>query len=522
MSKTPTLYRGSLIVEADPRIAALVPHAKQITHDGKVWTVVPHKLDEYKVMRNLGYDVAPPILTDYDWPVVNGFAPFDAQRYTAALIASNERCFVLNDLGTGKTRSALFAFDYLRKCGMVNKMLVVAPLSTLRRTWWHEVMQTFSGMKCTVLYGTAEKRKKLLAEDADIYVINHDGVEIVLAELIARKDIDMVVYDELTAIKTATTTRAKVAQKLIASKQRVIGMTGLVTPQAPTDAYGQIKAITPSRLAGWSFTRFREHTMRKITNFKWLPRDDATERVFKFLQPSIRFTRDQCIGLPPCQYVDYECKLTDPQKKLFDTIRKEFAAQIATGEITTANAADKANKMLQVVLGFVHMADGSITELDCAPRLSVLDDIIAASHGKVIVYTPYVHSLKMLKAHLSKSVTVECVSGATAVGERDRIFARFQQTQSLRVLAAHPMCMSHGLTLTEASTIVWFGLPPSPEIYEQANARITRPGQKRSQYIAHICATTFELAKYKNLHNRTDNANLLMDLVKAQQLSSIL
>lgn len=520
-STTPTLYRGHLIIEGDPRVTTLIPHAKRVVMDGREFLLVPHKLDEHKVLRNLGYDLSPPILTEYDWPIVNGFAPFDAQRYTAALITTNARSFVLNDLGTGKTRAALFAWDFLRKQGVVNRLLVIAPLSTLRRTWWVEVMQTFSGLKCNVLHGTAEKRRKLLAEEADVYVINHDGVKVMLNDLLPRTDIDMIVYDELTAVKNKQSDRWKITNQLLQTRERVTGMTGEPTPQAPTDAYGQIKLICPKALEGWSFGRFRDHTMTKITNFKWLSRQDAMERVFKFMQPSVRFTRDQCMDLPPVQVVDYDCALSKEQRDLFNHLKKELAAEVAAGKITTANEADKINKLIQIILGCVY-TDQGIQSLDVAPRLAVLEEIIDASHGKVIVFTPYKHNLAMLEKHLAKKYTVASVSGDVAPTKRDQIFARFQQAPDPRVLAAHPQCMSHGLTLTEASTIVWWGLPPSVEIYDQANARITRPGQKRSQYIARIVSTTLETQRYKQIEKKVSDQGLLLDMVKAQQLSEVL
>lgn len=520
-SNQPTLYRGYLIIENDPRVKALIPHALTHVQDGREYVLVPHKLDEHKVLRNLGFDVAPPILTEYQWPIVNGYPPFDAQKYTAALITTNPRCFVLNDLGTGKTRAALFAWDYLRSQRIVNKLLVIAPLSTLRRTWWVEVMQTFQGRKCVVLHGSAEKRRKLLAEDADVYVINHDGVKVLFEELRDRTDIDMVVYDELTAVKTRTSDRWKFTNALLQTREHVVGMTGEPMPQAPTDVYGQIKLITPKALENWSFSRFRDHTMRKVTNFRWINLPDATERVFALMQPSVRFTRDQCMDLPPVQVVDYDCALSDEQRKLFNLLKKEMAAQVQAGAITTANEADKMNKLIQIVLGCVY-TQGGVQELDCSPRLAVLDEIIEASHGKVIVFTPYKHSLALLERHLSKHHTVATVSGDTPVGQRDQIFARFQQTPDPRVLAAHPQCMSHGLTLTEASTIIWWGLPPSVEIYDQANARITRPGQKRSQYIARIVSTTLESQRYKQIEKRVSDQGLLLEMVKSQQLSEVI
>jgi SNF2 family DNA or RNA helicase len=521
----PTLYRGNLIIENDPRVEALIPHAKKVMHDGREFVIVPHKLDEHRMLRNLGYDVQPPIMHEYQWPIVNGFQPFDAQKFTAAMITVNDVSYVLNDLGTGKTRASLFAFDYLRKLGIVHKLLVVAPLSTLRRTWAQEVLQTFAGMRWRVLHGSADKRMKLLAEDADVYIVNHDGLAIILPEVLKRTDIDMVVYDEITAIKKAGIDRWKAANQLFRSPQfkRIVGMTGLMTPQAPTDAYGQIKALTPRALDHISFARFRDLTMRKITNFKYIPKHDANDIVYRYAQPAIRFTRDQCVDLPPVQYVDYECKLSVEQKKLFDELRKEIHAQLATGEITVQNEADLQNKLIQVVTGCVYKADGSVQYLDCAPRLRVLDEIMDAAVSKVIVFAPYKHSLKMLSDHLTnQSIEHGVVSGDTPIGQRDEIFRRMMEDDNLRVLVAHPQCMSHGLTLTSASVIAWWGLPPSVEIYEQANARITRPGQKLHQYIAHIVATSLEVQRYRQLEQRIDTAGLLMSMVKNQQLAEVL
>lgn len=523
-TNVPALYRGHLIVKDDSRLDTLIPHAKVVNNQEGRFHIVPHALDEYRVLRNLGYDIAPPILTDYEFPVVNGFQPFDAQRFTAALIVSNDRSFVLNDLGTGKTRGTLFAVDYLQQAKQIQRALVLCPLSTMRETWMAEVMRTYPTKTVQVLYGTAERRHKLLEKEADIYVLNHDGLPIMIDALLDRKDIDMVIVDELTKYKNANTKGWKIADRLIRAKRRSTALTGQPMPQDPTDAYGQIKLMTPARVSGWSYSRFRDHTMTKITNFRYVRRPDANERVFAMMQPSVRFTRDQCMDLPPVQYVDYQCPLTPEQRTLFNAFKKEAAAQLSAGSLVAANEADKRNKMLQIVLGCIYGKDGAVQYIDSKPRLQLLEDILGQAQGKVIVYTPYKHSLSMIADHLSSvGIAVDTVSGDTPAGERDRIFARFQMPgQGPRVLAAHPQCMSHGLTLTEAATVIWYGLAPSNEIYHQANARITRPGQKRNQYIAHISATSLESAAYKRQQQRSEASGLFLEMVKNQSLAEVL
>jgi SNF2 family DNA or RNA helicase len=512
------IYRGHIIVPASPKTSVLIPHAQTITKNGTEYAMVPHALEETKVLRNLGFNIPPPILQNYDWC---GTTPFDAQRMTAALISMNASSFVLNDLGTGKTRAVLFAYDYMRRCGVTKSMLVVAPLSTLRVTWAKEVMTVFPHLKYQVLYGSRKKRVDTLAEPADIYIINHDGVEILLPHLLARPDIDMLCLDELTAYKEPRTDRWKATNQLARKMKVLVGMTGAPTPNAPTDAYGQVKVIRPGNMK-FSFNQFRDHTMRKITTFKFLPKTDASERVFELMQPAVRFTRDDCYDLPPCQTITSPAPLTAEQEKVYREVARECAAQVRSGTIMAVNEADRLNKLTQVALGTVYTTDRQVQHLDCTPRLDALVDAVHQSNSKVIVFTPYKASIPMLRKHLEQWWAVEQVTGDTPAAERDRIFTMFTHSASPHIIVAHPQCMSHGLTLTAASTIVWYGPPPSLEIYEQANARITRPGQKYSQLIVNIAGTRVEERVYQRLNARAALQGLLLEMYEKQELEALL
>ena len=159
----------------DPqRVTTVIPTAKQINAHV---VAVPHKPDETRVLRNLGFDVPDPMLIHYDWPKANGrYEPFTAQKVTASFLSMHTRAFCLSSMGTGKTNAALWAYDYLRKCKQVNKVLVVCPLSTMERTWADAVFSTFPHLNYAVLYGSRDKRLKLLASDAHVYIINIDGM----------------------------------------------------------------------------------------------------------------------------------------------------------------------------------------------------------------------------------------------------------------------------------------------------------------------------------------------------------
>jgi hypothetical protein len=159
---------------------------------------VPHRPDETRVLRNLGFEVPDPMPIYYEWPKVSGrHDPFEAQRHTASFLSMNSRAYCLNGMGTGKTNSTLWAFDYLRRTRQVNKMLVVCPLSTMERTWSDSIFNTFPHLDCVVLHGSRAKRLKLLEEDVHIYIINHDGIDIIADAMAERPDIDIIAVDEL-------------------------------------------------------------------------------------------------------------------------------------------------------------------------------------------------------------------------------------------------------------------------------------------------------------------------------------
>lgn len=521
----PLLFQGHVVLGDDPRLKVLVPHAKEMTHEGKKFVVVPHCLDETKILRNLGYDVKPPILTQYDWcDPEHRSPPFDAQRITAALICMNNASFVLNAIGTGKTRALLYAFDFLKKTKQRKCLLVAAPLSTIRQTWTKEVLLAMPHLKAVALHGSKAARIKLLEEGADVFVINHDGVEVIYNELLSMAKqglIDMACLDELSVYKNSQCALWKTTNKLLRQIPHVAGMTGTPMPNGPQDAYGQIKIIRPEQVQ-LTFSRYREEVQFKCGPFKWLPRQGSTEMVHAKMQPSVRFTRDECYDLPDCQTLMRETTLSDEQRVMFTKVAKECAAECAAGNVKAVNEADRINKLTQIALGCVYTTDKQVQMLNPKARIQTLEECIEQSESKTIVFTPFKSSLAYLKQEMAKRWTVESISGDTSQTQREFIFTNFMHTPNPHVLVAHPKCMSHGLTLTAASTIVWFGPPGSLEMYEQANGRITRSGQKFKQLIINIAATKMEETLYKRLNSRAALQGILLDLFEKQELEELL
>jgi SNF2 family DNA or RNA helicase len=292
-------------------------------------------------------------------------------------------------------------------------------------------------------------------------------------------------------------------------------MTGTPTPNSPTDAHAQIRLIKPGNVTR-AFTAFREQVLRQVGPYKWIPRDDAVQTVTRLMQPAIRFATRDCIDLPPTTYVTRETTLTDEQQKAFNEMMRSFKTEAANGTITAANAAIKLSKLLQICCGVAYGVDGEV-HIPALPRIQLVKELIEESEGKVLVFVPLTAPLLWVAQEL-RSVygeqAVAIVHGDTSKHQRDLIFSDFQRAVNPNIIVANPGTLSHGLTLTEASTTIWYAPVHSNEIYQQANGRTVRPGQRRTTVIVDNEATAVERAVYTALQNRQSMQTVLLDAVK--------
>lgn len=470
---------------------------------GPTTGLVPHDPASTVMLRNLGLEVPSAVLCHYEFPHPVDKPPFEAQRATVQLLTENMRAYVLNGLGTGKTACVLWAYHYLRGLGLVNKMLVVAPLSSLRETWMSHIFE-FLGRRvtATVLHGDRAKRLDELARnDVDIYVINPAGMKVVQKALDKRPDIDVLCIDELATYRNKSK-RSRAMRDYAKGVKWVWGMTGAPIPHAPTDVWEQARIVTPWTVAPY-FTHYRDELMYRLGPFKWKPKPGAKEKAYKALQPSVRYTLDDVTELPPYVSRRVEVPMGPQQKMIYDAICKDAFAILGGQIVSAANAGVVLNKLLQISLGYVYDDKGRTVALDNADRLETMLDLVEAADGKVIVFSAYKHALAGISAALDgRGISHAVVSGDTPVRQRDKIFFDFQRTDEPRVLNAHPACMSHSLTLTRASTILWTGPVPDLEIYDQANARIRRVGQRSKQLFLHLQSTAQERKLYQQLIDR--------------------
>jgi len=492
------------------KVAAVIPHAKAFTMDGANLLALNHGTEESIVLKNFGFSVPPPILSYYEWP--SRFTAMEHQKETSAFFTMNRRALCLNAPGTGKTLSALWAADFLLTEGTAKKVLIVAPLSTLTVVWAREIYQHMPHRSFVVLTGTrARREEKLETPGAHYFIINHDGFTNMASAL---KDFDVVIYDEATALKTPSSQRYKIFAKWVASHDPWLWLlTGTPISQSPVDAW-TLARLVGSAACPRSYTTFKDRVMQKISTFKWIPRDDALQVCRQILQPSIRFSLEECKDLPDTNYVGRKTELTSTQKKAFKDMQNKAVAIFSGGEVSAANAAIVLSKLLQISCGVVY-GDTQRIAIDASERYNTFTELLDEIGGKVIVFCPLRGVMDWMYGEMTRGgYDVAMVHGDVGRTERNQIFSDFQHTSSPRILLAHPRVAAHGLTLTAAKDIVWFAPIYSLEQYEQANARIRRLSTQGKTTVWHIYATSFEAELYRRLRNKQRVLGEFLDLVK--------
>jgi|TARA_R100001163_G_scaffold62812_1_gene53961 SNF2 family DNA or RNA helicase len=501
--------RAILLNLRDPeKVTDIIPKSKRLSGN-KV--LVNWGVDESHVLKNLNIKVPSPIEGQYRW--TGKHKPFDHQKTTSSFLTMNKRAFCFNEQGTGKTASAIWAADYLMNQGRINRVLVICPLSIMDSAWRKDLFTFAMHRSVDIAYGSSDKRKQIIEGGAEFIVINYDGVEIV-ADAIANGGFDLIIADEATHYKNVQTRRWKVLNKLVTPDTWLWMMTGTPAAQSPLDAFGLAKLVNPNSVPRF-FSAFRDMVMYKITNFKWLARPDATDTVFKALQPAIRFTKEECLDLPDMIYTKRTVEMTRQQKKYYNELRNKLVVQAGGEQITAVNAAVEMNKLLQIASGAIYTDDGEALEFDIKHRYKVLREVIDESSKKVLVFVPFKHVIDVLTSKLVQDgIPTEIIRGDVSVNKRTDIFKRFQETDSPQVLVIQPQAAAHGITLTAANTVVWWGPTSSLETYAQANARVHRAGQDHKCTVVQLEGSSIEKRVYSLLDNRIDVHTKMIDLYK--------
>ena len=501
--------RALLLEVPDPSVVTDHIHNSAEINEG---VLVKWGYAETEILAKLGFEAPSPMLKSYKW--TGKLTPFEHQKTTASFLSIRRRAFCFNEQGTGKTASVIWAADYLMKRGLVQRVLVLCPLSIMKSAWQQDLFKFAMHRSCSVAHGSAKQREKIIAAGAEFVIINFDGLAIVKDQII-NGGFDLIVIDEANAYKNAQTNRWRVLNQITkATDPRLWMLTGTPAAQSPLDAYGLAKLAETPECPKY-YGQYRDQVMTKVTQFKWIPRPGAQDIVHRILQPAIRFEKKDCLDLPEVTHIEREAPLTSQQSRYYALLKNQMLIEADGEEVSAVNAAAKINKLLQISGGAVYTDDGSVLEFDISNRLNAVLEVIEEASNKVLVFIPFTHTIELLRAKLEKEgISCEVINGKVPVNRRSDIVNHFQTRPDPHVLLIQPQAASHGLTLTAADTIIWYAPVTSVETYLQANARINRPGQKNAMTIVHIKGSEVESRLYSMLQNNIENHEKIIDLYR--------
>lgn len=411
------------------------------------------------------------------------FVPHSYQQHCIDYVERNPAAGLLLDMGLGKTVITLTAINNLiNDYFEVKKVLVIAPLATAQNTWQDEVNKWdhLKGLRLSHVLGTAAQRKSALKADADIYIINRENVQWLCEYLENEWPFDMLVIDELSSFKNPSAKRFKALRKKRPFVKRVVGLTGTPAANGYMDLWSEMYLLDRGERLGQTIGRyrntyFRPGRMNGYIVYNWLLRDGAKEQIDKKLS-------DLCVSMKAGDYLDMPDKveteilvaMDDKERKLYDKFGRDHV--LPDMNLVGVNAASVQNKLLQMANGFAYNDDGNTIELH-AQKLNALGELIEAANGRpVLVFYEFIaDKLRILEKF------------PEAVELRGRQQVQDWNEGRIPILITHPASAGHGLNLQAGGNIiVWYGLPWSLELYQQANARLYRQGQQNTVFIYHI------------------------------------
>ena len=415
------------------------------------------------------------------------FSPHDYQKYAIDYIESHPVAAVLLDMGLGKTVISLTAIsDLLFDSFEVNRILVVAPLRVARDTWPAEIRkwEHLSGLTYAVAVGTARERKAALMQQADITIINRENLGWLIDDSGIPFTYDMVVLDELSSFKNHKSKRFRALMKVRPKVKRIIGLTGTPSSNGLMDLWAEFKVLDKGERLGRFITQYRNQYFMPdkrngeiIYSYKPLPHaEDAIYRRIGDITISMRSTDH--LKMPELVSSQYEVQLSADERKRYEELKQDLVLNLHGDEITAANAATLTGKLSQLANGAIYSDDGKVIEFHDR-KLDALEDIIEAANGKpLLVAYWFRHDLERIRRRFD----VREIKTSADIADWN--------AGNIPVAVIHPASVGHGLNLQAGgSTLVWFGLTWSLELYQQTNARLWRQGQEsRTVVIQHIIA----------------------------------
>jgi SNF2 family DNA or RNA helicase len=443
------------------------------------------------------------------------FSPHDYQKYAIDYIESHPVAAVLLDMGLGKTVISLTAiFDLLFDSFEVSRILVVAPLRVARDTWPAEIRkwEHLSGLTYAVAVGNARERKAALMQGADVTIINRENLGWLIDDSGIPFTYDMVVLDELSSFKNHKSKRFRALMKVRPKVKRIIGLTGTPSSNGLMDLWAEFKVLDQGQRLGRFITQYRtayfmpdKRNGEIIYSYKPLPyAEDAIYRKISDITISMKSTDH--LKMPELISTQYEVQLSADERERYEELENDLVLELHGDEITASNAATLTGKLSQLANGAIYSDDGKIIEFHDR-KLDALEDIIEAANGKpLLVAYWFRHDLERIRRRFD----VREIKSSQDIDDWN--------AGNIPVAVIHPASAGHGLNLQSGgSTLVWFGLTWSLELYQQTNARLWRQGQKsRTVVIQHIVtASTIDGQILNALKRKDKTQSALIAAVKA-------
>lgn len=442
------------------------------------------------------------------------YKPHSYQEYAIRYIETHPISALLIDMGLGKTSITLTAIrNLLFDSFEVSKVLVIAPLRVAKNTWTDEIKkwEHLSTLTYSLIVGNENERLSALNEKADIYIINRENVDWLVNKSGYKFDFDMVFIDELSSFKNHQSKRFKSLMKVRPIVKRIVGLTGTPSSNGLMDLFAEFKILDMGKRLGYFIGQYRNAYFRPdkmngpiVYSYKPLP--NAENAIYeKISDITVSMKANEYLKMPELVTSNCVVELSDNEKKQYDEMKKSLVLEITDGEITAANAASLSNKLCQLSNGAIYDDEQNIVEIHDR-KLDALEDIIESMNGKpLLVAYWYRHDLERIKSRFS----VREIKTSEDISDWNK--------GEIPVALIHPASAGHGLNLQNGgSTLVWFGLTWSLELYQQTNARLYRQGQKNTVVIQHIITKdTIDEHILKALKKKNKTQSDLIDAVRA-------
>lgn len=443
------------------------------------------------------------------------YIPYSYQEYALKFILNSKAAGIFLDCGLGKTVITLTAIaELMHNRFEISKALVIAPLRVAENVWDVEAKKWdhLKHLRVAKVLGSEKKRIQALNTNADIYVINRENTKWLVDYYKKDWPFDMLVLDELSSFKSHRAKRFKALRKVRPLCKRVVGLTGTPAPNGLIDLWAQVYLLDSGQRLGKTISGYRERYFlpdkrNQHVIFSYKPKEGAEEAIYKKLS-------DICISMKNRDYLtlpermDNILEINLPPKVLeqYRQLERDLLLPLLEGDIVAGSAAVLTNKLLQITGGAVYDEEKKVQILH-DEKLKALEDLVEATNGKpVLVYYNYRHELERIQ----KQFLCRVLDTAKDMEDWNK--------GEIPVMLAHPASAGHGLNLQNGgSTIIWFGLPWSLELYQQANARIHRQGQKNTVVVHHLVAKeTIDEDVMQVLAKKQAGQEALLQAVKAR------